>query len=256
MLFGQPWHFSIVYIQNGGSPSTGRDFTVIFAQLENRSDDYCLCDPFECDSWDPPLEVFPPLLSPFFFAGPSPSISVDDDDLTCLMSHEWINDQVLNSYISLLVSQSPANVGYTNSFFYPKLKRDGPEAAACWCGIKGTPIRRFDIFMIPICVDDHWILVAVNFMSGRICIYDSFRGEFPEFADTINRFLAFQGGSQLPVVYTDVPEQTNGYDCGVFVMMFARCICFGAALDSFAQSDMDTIREEIYAELQDAIETQ
>jgi Ulp1 family protease len=194
---------------------------------------------------------------PFFSRFSFPSISVDEEDLACLASPGWINDEVMNSYISLLASQSPANVGHTNSFFYAKLERDGPEAAACWEGVRGGLVRRFDAFMIPICIaGEHWILAAIDFMRNRLCIYDSFRGEFPEIADTINEFLAFQGSGALPVVYPEVPQQTNGYDCGVFVMMFARCICFGAALDSFGQPDMDTIRGEIDAELRDAMETQ
>jgi hypothetical protein len=39
-------------------------------------------------------------------------------------------------------------------------------------------------------------------------------------------------------------------------MVFARCICFGEAFDSFGQLDMEMIRNEIHAELRNALGTQ
>jgi Ulp1 family protease len=182
----------------------------------------------------------------------SVSISVDKDDLRCLRGREWVNDQVINAYISLMVSRCARNIGYTNTFFYHKLERDGPEAASCWHGIKGAPISRYDIFIIPVCIGVHWILAAFDFIDAQLCIYDSFHGQFPEIANRLNEFIAFQGDEPFPVAYPAVPSQTNGYDCGIFVMQCARCLCTGEAFDSFSQRDMPAIRANILAELRAA----
>jgi Ulp1 family protease len=224
----------------------------LFLRLIECCEQVSECDPLVRYTGDSPCELSPGKLHSLAISFPrvrSVSISVNDSDLSCLRGHAWINDEVLNAYISLLASRSSSNIGHTNSFFYQKLERDGPEAVSCWQGIKGALISRFDIFVIPICVGLHWILAAFDFVDAQLCVYDSFHGSFPEIVARLNNFLAFQGGEPLPVAYPDVPSQTNGYDCGVFVMRLARCIFAGEPFDSFTQRDMPNIRANILTEL-------
>jgi Ulp1 family protease len=43
--------------------------------------------------------------------------------------------------------------------------------------------------------------------------------------------------------------QTNEYDCGVFVIVYALCIAKGMPLSSFAQSDIEYFRRKFFAEI-------
>ena len=47
---------------------------------------------------------------------------------------------------------------------------------------------------------------------------------------------------------SDVPRQTNGVDCGVFSLMYARYIAAGLEFD-FQQDDMRRFRQQIFSEL-------
>jgi Ulp1 family protease len=190
------------------------------------------------------------LQSEFPLLRPPAVITVDMSDLSCLYGRDWINDEVLNSYISLVVSESDLNVGCTNSFFYNKLVRDGCETAASWQGIKNQPIDRYSMFMIPICCGVHWILAVFDFIGGQLAILDSLGGEHPEVAKRLGDFFVSQGGGTMPVVHPEVPMQCNGDDCGVFVMEFAHCICTGQPLNSFEQTDIPRFRTDIRARLQ------
>jgi Ulp1 family protease len=176
---------------------------------------------------------------------PRPTITVQKRDLACLSGREWINDEVLNSYISLVTCECDYNIGYTNSFFYKKLERDGCEAAAPWHGIKNQPISRYETFLVPICKGIHWIMAVFDFVEGQLAILDSLHGQHEDVAGKLNEFLAWQGGEMLPVIHPEVPTQRNGDDCGVFVMAFAKCLCAGESLDSFGQRDIPRIRAEI-----------
>ena len=49
-------------------------------------------------------------------------------------------------------------------------------------------------------------------------------------------------------VYLDMPHQSNGYDCGVFVLKFADYVARGVVMD-WAEADMPHFRRLITAEM-------
>jgi Ulp1 family protease len=217
---------------------------------------FSCCESFQSTS--DPIDAITPGKSSFLHSEfpafrPRPSLCFDRADLACLSGHEWINDQVLNSYISLVASESNANIGHTNSFFFKKLERDGCEAAAPWHGIKNQPLNTYSLFLVPVCWGVHWVLAVFDFVEGQLAILDSLHRELRAIAERLNGFLEWQIGSPLPVVFPEVPEQRNGYDCGVFVMEFARRIFAGEPLDSFSQADIPRMRREIKERLEAAI---
>ena len=176
-------------------------------------------------------------------------LSFERSDLACLRPGNWLNDQILNSYITLMASQCSENIGYTNSFFLPKLERDGCAEASCWAGIKGRPICHYDKFLVPICCGVHWILGCYDFVEGALMILDSFHGRHGNIAALLNGFLEFQGTAPLNVCYPHVPSQLNGDDCGVFVLRFCWCLFFNEDLNSFSQADIPQMRVQIKRDL-------
>lgn len=176
------------------------------------------------------------------------------DDLYCLQEGEWINDEVLNSYIKYMaVNANNLFVGYTDSFFYKKLERDGAQSASCWFGFKNGPINRFNKFLIPICCGVHWILGCFDFVNRRIIICDSFQNRYRKIMNTLNKFLCYLGYTDFEPYYEIVPHQHNGDDCGVFVMQFARCYIYNLDFQYFSQDDIPRIREQIRSELESII---
>ena len=183
------------------------------------------------------------------FGKPEPKISLETEELECLEGPFWINDSVINSYINLMKSRTSQNVGSTNSFFFTKLKKDGPVEASVWEGIKGMPINRYDIFLIPICTGSHWFLILVDFIHEELCVLDPLGAKHINEAMLINSFLAFQCIKQLPIVQTEVPQQMNGFDCGAFLLQNAHCLIFNDGIFNYSQTDMPRIRERIKQEL-------
>ncbi|OHT10368.1 Clan CE, family C48, Ulp1-like cysteine peptidase [Tritrichomonas foetus] len=189
-----------------------------------------------------------------FYEKPKLNLNFDIDDMDCLRGVEWVNDAVLNSYLALCFNNIPDDITYkiglTNSFFMKKLDQDGCKAAECWQGIKGQPLNQYDLFIIPVCCGSHWIMATVNFMEQEIQILDSLHGNYRNVGRKINEFLNFQGIDSLKITHPSVPSQMNGYDCGVFVMEFGRCLMHGINLNSFGQRDMPQARRRIFSELQ------
>lgn len=172
------------------------------------------------------------------------------EDLDCLRSGEWINDEVLNSYIMYMaVNANNLFVGFTNSFFYRKLERDGAASASCWFGIKNGPIDRFHRFLVPICCGVHWILGCFDFVNRRIVICDSFHHKYDGIMETLSDFLHHMGYGSFEPFYESVPRQHNGDDCGVFVMQFSRCYLYNLDFNCFSQRDIPRIRKQIRMEL-------
>lgn len=198
----------------------------------------------------PNMEAF---LNHQFYERPFISPKFDLEDLDCLRGCQWIDDAVLNSYLSICYNQISENderkIGLTNTFFMKKVERDGFQAASDWQGIKGQPINNYDFFFVPICYGHHWILAVVDFTNNEIKIYDSLHGQYSKVVKTLNGFLQFQGIKPLNATYPMVPSQHNGYDCGVFVMEFGRCLLLRENINSFSQKDIPGARERIYSEL-------
>lgn len=175
--------------------------------------------------------------------------SIHADDLECLYGREWVNDSVVNTYIKLLKFRSPLNIGMTNSFFYSKLKRDGPDEASDWWGIRQEPLTSYDKFIIPISTGSHWILIVLDFEMSALQLLDSLNGRYNATASNINKFLNYLGIPSLDVQYPNVARQTNGYDCGIFICEYANCIFNERPLVSFTQADTPKIRLKILNEL-------
>lgn len=184
---------------------------------------------------------------------PKPKISFEFSDLNCLAPTQWLNDAVINSYMNLMKSKTSENIGSTNTFFYAKLERDGPESAVMWEGIKGEKLNIYEKFLIPVCSGAHWILICCDFVQNELQVLDPLGGMYHSKANTINGFLSYQGIPTLPVKHPRVPSQHNGYDCGVFLLSNARCHFFNNGIYNFSQGDIPNMRRKIKQELLDCV---
>ena len=111
---------------------------------------------------------------------------------------------------------------------------------------------------------NHWCLVCIDIKARCLSYYDPLYGPSN---DVCLRYLAqyFQAEvlSQKQVCQTkswhlttprDMPRQTNGYDCGVFVLMYADYLSQKRPFN-FTQDDTTRLRERICLTIMDAKET-
>jgi sentrin-specific protease 1 len=110
----------------------------------------------------------------------------------------------------------------------------------------------FDLMLVPINVGkNHWALGFVDFKRQVISYWDSLGSDHLGFREKIDRYLQDEWadkhkGEDYPFKFdtehdTDVPGQSNGYDCGVFTCMFAECLARGVQPD-FDQTDIKESR--------------
>jgi sentrin-specific protease 1 len=114
-------------------------------------------------------------------------------DIHRLRKGEWLNDELINYYLSMLKERSahpesvinkvkpkslpkkpPSKVHAFNTFFYSLLSTRGYSAVRRWT--KKAKVNLFDIDRVIIPVNKggfHWILVMVNVSEERLEYYDS-----------------------------------------------------------------------------------
>ena len=152
------------------------------------------------------------------------------------------------------MSRCTKNYGVTNSQFVQKLKAKSStkEELNNWYGIKGKKLTSFDKFLIPAVIgENHWVLYVIG--DGKITLYDSMnikRGGDGNLESKLFEFMKWQKCELCRLsIEKDIPKQKNGYDCGVFLMEYARCILTDKPMN-FKQKDMPAIRERIKRELE------
>ena len=125
-------------------------------------------------------------------------------------------------------------------------------------------LRREDIFsyhyiLIPINLPNHWVLCVVDFENFAIKIFNSLQTDNDHgIGEVILAFLRrehlHKKGKDLDhllyrtEVVTDIPRQTNDFDCGVFVILYALCVSRQQTM-TFDQSDIPSWRLRILAEI-------
>ena len=107
------------------------------------------------------------------------------------------------------------------------------------------------ILLIPLSSGIHWTLAAVYVEAGKIDYFDSYRKtNYPDqLAEKTRRFLQLFFRKQFDIIVrTDIPQQKNGHDCGVYVVKFAQHVLLSTPLD-FDDSEMPSIRRELCTQL-------
>ncbi|XP_041283726.1 sentrin-specific protease 3-like, partial [Onychostruthus taczanowskii] len=79
----------------------------------------------------------------------------------------------MNMYGDLVMDAVPDKVHFFNSFFYDKLRTRGYEGVQRWT--KNVDIFGKELLLIPIHLEVHWSLVAVDVARRTITYFDSQR---------------------------------------------------------------------------------
>jgi sentrin-specific protease 1 len=176
--------------------------------------------------------------------------SITRKDFQTLRPTAWLNDVIINCYLKMLCRQQRDDQGAItvdsynhahSTLFWKKLQEEGYRAVAKWGGTRCLPGRNIfslNKLAIPINVGTmHWTCAMVCFNDRSIHHYDSTAREGrqkdiekhkklvksifaylqEEYKENYDAPLPDQHLWKLSVSqHKDLPEQSNGYDCGVY----------------------------------------
>ncbi|KRX15849.1 Polynucleotide 5'-hydroxyl-kinase NOL9, partial [Trichinella nelsoni] len=188
-------------------------------------------------------------------------ITLYEEHLTCLLHDNWLNDEVVDFFMVLLLELLNDYKNYDFCFlpasFLESIKRERDHYV----------LRRLNVFekkfiIIPVCHNYHWTLVILCYMNnmaaalnGRVeagcspfMLYvDSLHWSInkrilQELRHSFSRELGIRlnmpgiklGDDELPYKIVRVPKQKNLSDCGVYLLHYTECFIRYAVQESFS----------------------
>ena len=199
-------------------------------------------------------------------------LNISYGDLRLLNPHlhgtqqKWLNDNIINSVMCLISARSVVSntrvltFGSMASYFYTLLTVCNTfqyEKVRSMTESKNINIFMYNTVLIPINHGQvHWGLAVINVRARQFEYYDSaVSSRYPSDAilSNLRTYACLErnrvGSTETPeewdcVVQKQIPQQVNGFDCGVFVCAFAESISRDASF-AFSQADMCEIRYSI-----------
>lgn len=188
------------------------------------------------------------------------------DIATCIRPLAWLNDEIINSYLTVIVRylrESTGNLNEAprfhafNSFFYSNLRDKGYQAVRRWANrakIGGEALLQVDTVFVPVHEHAHWTLMVVRPADRTIEYFDSLGGRGARQVKVVKEWLRGELGSKFDedewtVLASVSSHQNNGSDCGVFLLTNAKAIALGIEPTAFGPHDTTLLRSKIVAEL-------
>jgi len=177
----------------------------------------------------------------------------------------WLNDEVINFYMSMLQERDSQlavegrrTSHYFNSFFMSKLlEREQYAYSNVRRWSKSFDVFSKDKIFIPVNIHNtHWTMAVVFIVKKEVHYYDSMSGSGRKYLSALQQWLKDEAKDKKGVDLDtadwklldrepDVPQQSNGYDCGVFSIMCADYLSDDLPIGSYSQSEMPAYRVKI-----------
>lgn len=186
-------------------------------------------------------------------------IDVTIKDLQTLRPGKWLNDVVIDFYLSLVSDINPKYFSWTSHFF-TTLQDRGYAGVKRWGKRRKLNLFEKDIVFIPINISStHWALATIDNTKKTIQYYDSlssYGGEFHGLrliksymkGETERLGINVDVDSYQILPNIQVPQQKNGFDCGVFTCICASYLARASRLD-YSQKDMVMFRQRMVYEI-------
>ena len=208
----------------------------------------------------------PPPLPPSRHSSPPPSpphqpanIKVSQLAIDSLEPTKWVDDEAIESYMKLIQQSRPSSdtrsIAIMTPYFQKLLQTKEYSRINKFDVFKGKNIDIYDYFMFPYCYAKvHWVLVIITPKEDKISIYDSQydpkSSGNPTFGGIIDLIKPFYHKNvrrtikQTEMIQGPHQHEDNGYDCGIFVMEYAKRFLLNQP-QNFTQEDTDKIRKHI-----------
>lgn len=194
------------------------------------------------------------------------SISICRKDIQTLRGLNWLNDEIINFYMSLLCERSKdqtrslPKVHAMTTFFYPKLLKDGYGMLRRWT--RKIDIFSYDLVLVPLHLGLHWTLAVIDFNCREVRYYDSMNGNNGDCLKALKNYLNEEHKDKKGSPYDlsdwnflhnkNLPQQMNGSDCGMFACKYAEYLSRGKTSFNFNQSHMPYFRRRMVWEIVNA----
>ena len=206
-------------------------------------------------------------------------LALQPSDLTVLTKDTkdtFLNDAVVNSYNALTTIGARQRGGQSskriimNSQFVVKavelqqaqgLQRSSLcKALLRWLAKSGVVLKEVEVLIVPVNAARHWYFLELDLPAATVAVRDSAlrTNQQPHISANQHILAVFAFlENQLPDAMckqwsvrtaTDTPQQTNGRDCGVFMVKTIRAVVQDTEFD-FSQDDMARIRDDMHHEL-------
>nr|XP_056705309.1 sentrin-specific protease 1 [Euleptes europaea] len=189
-------------------------------------------------------------------------LTITRKDIHTLSNLNWLNDEIINFYMNMLMERSKQKgfptVHAFNTFFFTKLKTAGYQAVKRWT--KKVDVFSVDILLVPIHLGVHWCLAVMDFRKKTITYYDSMGGMNSEACKILLQYLKQEsldkkrkefdanGWMLLSKRSQEIPQQMNGSDCGMFACKYADYIAKDKPIN-FTQQHMPYFRKRMVWEI-------
>ncbi|XP_053564215.1 sentrin-specific protease 1 [Bombina bombina] len=189
-------------------------------------------------------------------------LTITRKDIMTLNSLNWLNDEVINFYMNLLMERSKRKgfpkVHAFNTFFFTKLKTAGYQAVKRWT--KKVDLFCMNILLVPIHLGVHWCLAVIDFRKKTITYYDSMGGMNNEACRILLQYLKQESMDKKGIPFDangwilsckksqEIPQQMNGSDCGMFACKYADYITKDKTI-TFTQRHMPYFRKRMVWEI-------
>ncbi|CAG10351.1 unnamed protein product, partial [Tetraodon nigroviridis] len=189
-------------------------------------------------------------------------LRITQRDLATLQEGGWLNDEVINFYLSLITERSSGQAAglkvYSfSTFFFPKLRGRGGGLAGHsevkrWT--KAVDLFSYDLVLVPLHLGVHWALAVIDLKSRTVKSYDSMGQRHDDICSLLLLYLKEEHKVKKDreldetkwtvgnLKTTEIPQQKNGSDCGVFACKYADYIARGRPL-TFNQCHMPLFRK-------------
>lgn len=207
-----------------------------------------------------------------------PGAEVSAKDLALLKPTTWLNDEVINFYGVMVNIRSAAakarrdkgkaqmlegdedllDVHVFSSHFFSKLANSGYSGVRKWS--KKFDFFSKDIVIMPVNLGNmHWVCAAINLKAKRFEYYDAMGrmnlGILRKLREYTEAEHLDKKGKPLDTAdWTDysnpkTPQQSNGWDCGVFSSQFIESLSRKGGQFDFTQKNMAYLRHKMVAEI-------
>ncbi|XP_022672379.1 sentrin-specific protease 1-like isoform X2 [Varroa destructor] len=190
-------------------------------------------------------------------------LEITRNDLETLTGLNWLNDNVINFYLTMIVERSKENSSLPktyafSTFFVTTLEQKGYAGVRRWT--KKVDLFSHDIVLVPVHLGMHWCMAVIDIRHTTIKYYDSMGKRNDRCLRDLLDYLVSEMKdkkkepldiSEWKLVNVEgLPQQNNGSDCGMFACKYAEYASRDARLN-FTQGDMPYFRKRMIVELLD-----
>lgn len=176
-------------------------------------------------------------------------IILENKDLMRLVNNTgWINDQIIDYYLSLLREKFKENY-YFLCNFYQKFK-NGYNFKQVEKYTKNINLADYKNIFIPVHVDNnHWIIVILDLKNNTFKLFDClYQNKYLEkIYKDINQYIKdiTKRNINLEIIDHDSPVQKNNFDCGIYLLTITYFLSINKDIKELNGKDMNYYRKKL-----------